>query len=105
MRIEDLCPQILNIFKIVSHNQREDMGLLVEYKDMPSLRDVAHGGWLCTFTLLYKKQLEIPSARSWAAPVRATGTVRKRQAVLPGHSPQAGQAGHCVGPALELSAS
>jgi hypothetical protein len=25
--------------------------------------------------------MEIPSARSWAAPVRATGTVRKRQAV------------------------
>jgi hypothetical protein len=52
---------------------------------MPSLRDVAHDGWLCTciFTMLQK--LEIPSARSWAAPVRATGTVRKRQAVRPVH--------------------
>jgi hypothetical protein len=28
-------------------------------------------------------QLEIVSARSWAAPIRVTGTVRKRQAVWP----------------------
>jgi hypothetical protein len=31
---------------------------------------------------------ETPSARSAAAPVRATGTVRKRQAVLPVHQVQ-----------------
>ncbi len=30
-------------------SQRESMGLL-EYQAMPSLRDVAHDGWLCTFT-------------------------------------------------------
>ncbi len=65
-------------------SQREGMGLL-EYQAMPSLRDVAHDGWLCTFTM--QQQLEIPSARScWAAPVRATGTVRKRQAVWPGQN-------------------
>jgi hypothetical protein len=33
----------------------------------------------CIFTL--QQQQEIPSARSWAAPVRATGMVWKRQAV------------------------
>jgi hypothetical protein len=43
---------------------------------MPSLRDEAHDGWLCTSAL--KQQLEIASARSWEAPVRATGTVLKR---------------------------
>ena len=37
--------------------QREGKGLL-----KPSLRDVAHDGWLCTFTIHH--QLEIPSARS-----------------------------------------
>jgi hypothetical protein len=47
------------------------MGLL-EYRAMPSLRDVAHDGWLCTFTK--EQQLEMPSDRSWAAPVRTTGT-------------------------------
>jgi hypothetical protein len=29
---------------------REGMGL-IEYNAMPSFRDVAHDGWLCTFTL------------------------------------------------------
>jgi hypothetical protein len=43
------------------------MGLL-EYQAVPSLCDGAHDVWLCTFR---------------AAPLRATGTVRKRQAVLP----------------------
>jgi hypothetical protein len=51
------------------------MGLL-EYQAMPSLPDVAHDGWLCTFTM--SQQLEIPSARNWAAPVRAAVTVRKK---------------------------
>ncbi len=87
--------------------QREGMGLL-EYQAMPSLRNVAHDGWLCTFII--EQQLQIPSARSWAALIRATGTVQKRQAVwpvhhgqnhtLPGHSPPASQAGHRSGPAL-----
>jgi hypothetical protein len=31
-------------------NQREGMGLL-EYQAMPSLRDAAHDGWLCTYTI------------------------------------------------------
>ncbi len=30
--------------------QREGMGL-PEYQGMPSLRDIAHDGWLCTFTI------------------------------------------------------
>jgi hypothetical protein len=59
-----------------------DHAFLVE-----SLTDVAHDGWLCTFTI--KLQLEIPSARSWSvSPVRATGTVRKRQTVRPVHHVQ-----------------
>ena len=53
---------------------------------MPSLRDLAHDGWLCT--LPKEQQLEMPSTRSWAAPVRTTGTVRKRQAVRPVHHVQ-----------------
>jgi hypothetical protein len=70
---------------------------LLEYQVVPSLREVV---WLWTFTM--EKQLDNPSARSWVAPVRTTGTVRKRQA---GDSPPASQAGRRVGPALELSAS
>jgi hypothetical protein len=62
----------------VSCDQKKGMGLL-EYQAMPFSRDVPNEGWLCTFTI--KQQLEVPSARSCAAPVRATGTVRKRQAV------------------------
>jgi hypothetical protein len=66
-------------------NQREGNGLL-EYRAMTSLHEIAHDEWLCTFTK--KQQLEILSARSWEAPVRATGTVRKRQAVWPVHHVQ-----------------
>jgi hypothetical protein len=55
----------------------------LEYQAMPSMRDVAHDGWLYTFTI--KHQLQIPSAHSWAAPVRATSTGRKSQAALPVH--------------------
>ncbi len=33
-----------------STSQRESMGLL-EYQAIPPLRDVAHGGWLCTFNI------------------------------------------------------
>jgi hypothetical protein len=68
-----------------SYDQREGMGLL-EHQAMPSLRDVAHDRWLCTFTII--QQLETQSARSWAAPVWATGTVQKRQAVRPVHHVQ-----------------
>ncbi len=76
---------------------------------MPSVHDVAHDGWLwmCTFTM--SQQLEILSARNWAAPVRATVTVRKKaggtalpsrtKSHLPGHSSPASQAGRRVGPA------
>ncbi len=52
------------------YNQRESMGLLEnEAMAMPSLRDVAQDGWLCTF-IIWK--LDIPTSRSWAAPVTAT---------------------------------
>jgi hypothetical protein len=77
------------------------MGLL-EYQALPSLRDVAHDGWLCTFTI--KQQLKIPSARSWAAPVRATGTARQhvQKSHLPDHSPAppARKVGRRIGLAL-----
>jgi hypothetical protein len=63
--------------------RRKGMGL-IEYQTMPSLHDIAHDGLLLTFTIL-RQQLEIPSARSWPAPVRITGTVRKRLAVRPVH--------------------
>jgi hypothetical protein len=56
-----------------SINQKEGIGL-VEYQAMPSLRDVAHDGWLCAFII---------SAHSLTAPDRATGTVQKRQGIWP----------------------
>ncbi len=33
-------------------SQKRHIGLL-KYQAMPSLRDVAYDGWLCTFTILY----------------------------------------------------
>jgi hypothetical protein len=69
---------------VVSQDQREGKGLL-ENQAIYSWRDVTHDGWLlCTFP----QQPEIPSARSWAAPVSTTGTVWKRQAVRPVHHVQ-----------------
>jgi hypothetical protein len=65
--------------------QRKGIGLL-ENQAMPSLHDEAHDGWLCACTI--QQQLEIPSARSWAAPAGATGTVRTRGAVRPVHHVQ-----------------
>jgi hypothetical protein len=35
---------------VMGYIQREGMGRL-EYQAMPSLREVAHDGWLCTFTI------------------------------------------------------
>ncbi len=88
-------------------HQREGMGLL-EYQVMRSLRDVAHDGWLCTFTIF--QQLEILSACSWVAPVRETSTIWKSRRYGPSyhiqnhsrpcHSPPASQAGRRAGPAL-----
>ncbi len=40
----------LNLSFSDGYTQREGMGLL-EYQAMPSLRDVAHDGVLCTFTI------------------------------------------------------
>ncbi len=63
--------------KLLQNMSPTGMGLL-EYQAMPSLCDVPHEpqeGWLGTFTI--EQQLEIPSARNWAAPVRATGMVQK----------------------------
>jgi hypothetical protein len=50
-----------------------------EYQTMPSWCVVAHDGWLCTF-IIYNS--------SWAAPVRTSGTVEKRQAERPIHHVQ-----------------
>jgi hypothetical protein len=56
------------------------MGLL-EYQAMPSLRDVAHDRWLCSTQCVHNiTAAGTPSSRSWAAPVRTTGTVQKRKA-------------------------
>jgi hypothetical protein len=54
-----------------------------EYQAMAFLLDLAHYEWSCTFTI--QQQLEIPTARSWAAPVRAACTERRRQAIRPVH--------------------
>jgi hypothetical protein len=91
----------------VGRGQREAMGLL-ESQAMPSLRDVAHEGWY--MYIYYITAAGIPSARSLAAPVRAIGTVQKRQggmarssrtkSPMSGHSPPASHAGRRVVPAL-----
>ena len=49
------------------------MGLL-EYQAMPSLREEAHDGWLCTFTLFYtgNSSWKFHQLAGWAAPVSAT---------------------------------
>ncbi len=59
---------------------------LLEYQAMPSFRNKAHDRWLYTVTIW--QQLDIPSASSWAAPVRATVAVRKRQLVRSAHGVQ-----------------
>jgi hypothetical protein len=67
---------------------------LPEYQYMPSLRDVAHDGVLCTF-----------SNRSAPSDVVRQGRghgpcVQVQNHTLLGHSPPASQAGRRVGPAL-----
>jgi hypothetical protein len=46
----------------------------------PAWRVADYGG---LSTCIIERQLEIPSARCWAPPVRETGMIRKRQAVRP----------------------
>jgi hypothetical protein len=70
---------------------------LPEYQAMPSLRDAAHDGRLCTFTVQYITAAGNSSARCWAASVRAC---RYSTVHLPGHPPLASQAGRHVGSAL-----
>jgi hypothetical protein len=59
------------------------MGLL-EYQAMSSLRDVAHDGWYIYYCISVAGNF----SQLGAALVRATGTVRKRQAVWPVHHVQ-----------------
>jgi hypothetical protein len=40
----------------------------MESRPLDVIRDIGHDGWLCTFII--KQQIEMPSARSWAAPAR-----------------------------------
>ncbi len=76
---------------------------LIEYQAMPSLRDLAHDGWLCTFTV--KQKLEITSARrsqgNRYGTEKADSTAHPSCTIshLQGHS-LASQAGRRVGPAF-----
>jgi hypothetical protein len=36
---------------LVFRTRETGHGCLLEYQAMPSLRDIAHDGWLCTFTV------------------------------------------------------
>ncbi len=54
------------------------MGVL-EYRNMPTLSEAGHEGWCCTLTILQLLEITLPC--SWAAAVRATGTVQKSQVV------------------------
>jgi hypothetical protein len=56
---EDVMKEKMVIFlpySLTFASQREGMGLL-EYQAMPSFRDVAHDGWLCTLAI-YNSSLE-----------------------------------------------
>ncbi len=88
-------------------DQREGLGL-IEYQAMPSLRDVAHDGWLCTFIILQIswKFRQLPAGSScqgkWYI-TEKTGSMAcpsHTKSNLPGHSSPASQAGRRVGPAL-----
>ena len=76
-------------------DQREGMGVL-EYQALPSLRDVAHEGVLCTFS-----NRSAPDRGKWCGPSGpAAWTVHHVQNhTLLARSPSASQAGRCVGPA------
>ncbi len=37
--------------EVIGGDQREGIMVLIEYQAMPSFRDVAQDGWLCTFTI------------------------------------------------------
>ncbi len=54
--------QSYSLKALVSYTQREGMGLL-EYQAMPSLRDVAHDGGLCTFS-----NISGPDRGKWCGP-------------------------------------
>ncbi len=60
-------------------------GCPLEYQAMPS---VAHCGWLCTFTIEQQLEIKLAHSCSWAALVKETGSVRKRQAIWPVHHVQ-----------------
>jgi hypothetical protein len=72
------------------------MGLL-EYQAIPSLRDLAHDGVLCTFS-----KRSAPDQGKWCGPPgQAACTVHHVQNhTLLGHPHPASQAGRRVGPAL-----
>jgi hypothetical protein len=82
---------------VYSHPEH-GMGLL-DYQAMPSLRYVAHDGWLCTFT---SSQLGSFCQDNRYGTEKAGGTARpsRKKPLLPGHSPLASQAGRRVGSAL-----
>jgi hypothetical protein len=76
---------------------------------MPSLRDVAYDGWLCTVTIQqYIAGYSISSLLGSSCQgnrygtEKAGGTARpsRTKSHLPGHAPPASQAGRRVGPAL-----
>jgi hypothetical protein len=48
--VEKLGCILQNEMESVWWSQREGTGLL-EYQALPSFREVAHDGWLCTFTI------------------------------------------------------
>jgi hypothetical protein len=76
--------------------QREGMGLL-EYQAMPSLRDVAHDGVLCTIS----NRSAPPTGASGVRQGKRHGpSITYKAPTLLGHSPPASQAGRRVGAAL-----
>jgi hypothetical protein len=70
---------------------------LPEYQSMPSLRDVAHDGVLCTFSHLVTDQ---PTSDVVRQGRRHGPSIYVQNHILLGHSPPAYQADRRVGPDL-----
>ena len=113
--VELFCPHVGDppvhiIWTKEGGSQRGGMGIL-EYQAMPSLRDVAHDGWLCAFTIqcnrswkFHQRQLDSSCKGNLCCTEKAGGTTRpsRRKSHLPGAGrlPLASKAGRRVGPAL-----
>ncbi len=77
--LEHIFDPFKSFWRNYTFQSQSRLGTIQEHQAMSSFHDVANDGW----RIYYITAAEILSAHSWAASVRATGTVRKRQTVQP----------------------